>query len=61
MKHGMMARFSQISKYPSKIERDLSNGPLSKLLGLLETQVFSGTVGPVGDFFETILNSGKLL
>ena len=26
--------------YPSKIEWDLSNGPLSKLLGLLDAQVW---------------------
>ena len=30
--------------YPSKIEWDLTNGPLSKLLELLDTQVFSGSV-----------------
>ena len=28
----------------SKIEWDLTNGPLSKLLELLDTQVFSGSV-----------------
>ena len=30
--------------YPSKIEWDLTNGPLCKLLELLDTQVFSGSV-----------------
>ena len=34
----------QSSKIPSKIEWDLTNGPLSKLLELLDTQVFSGSV-----------------
>ena len=29
---------------PSKIEWDLTNGPLSKLLELLDTQVFSRSV-----------------
>ena len=33
-----------IRYYPSKIEWDLTNGPLSKLLELLDTQVFSGSV-----------------
>ena len=40
---------------PSKIEWDLTNGPLSKLLELLHTQVFSGSVkhGSCGsDFLE---------
>jgi len=36
---------------PSKIEWDLTNGPLSKLLELLNTQVEGvRSVGPVGDF-----------
>ena len=30
--------------FPAKIEWDLTNGPLSKLLELLDTQVFSGSV-----------------
>ena len=33
-----------VSFYPSTIEWDLTNGPLSKLLELLDTQVFSGSV-----------------
>ena len=39
---------------PSKFEWDLTNGPLSKLLELLDTQFFFGvrSVGPVGDFLE---------
>ena len=41
-----------------KIEWDLTNGPLSKVLGILDTQIlrfFRGpwTVGPVGDFLES--------
>ena len=48
-------------KYPSKVERDLTNGPLGKLLKLLDTQVFSGSVkrGSVlfGDFLENMVNS----
>ena len=38
---------------PSKNEWDLTNGPLSKLLELLDTQD-SGSVqlGPVGDFLD---------
>ena len=39
--------------FPSKIEWDLTNGPLSKLLELLDTQVWGvRSVGPVGDFLE---------
>ena len=39
---------------PSKIKWDLANGPLNKLLELLDTQVFFGvrSVGPVGDFLD---------
>ena len=41
---------------PSKIEWDLTNGPLSKLVELLDTFRYSGlgvrSVGPVGDFLE---------
>ena len=43
---------------PSKIKWDLTNGPLSKLLELLDPPVFFGVrsfVGPtVGDFFKKI-------
>ena len=42
------------SMYPSKIEWDLTTGPLRKLLELLD--IYSGlgvrSVGPVGDFLE---------
>ena len=43
-------------KYPSKIELDLTNGPLSKLLVAARAVRYSGlgvrSVGPVGDFLE---------
>ena len=43
------------SNYPSKIEWDLTNGPLSKLLEVLYRYSGLGvrSVGPVGDFLET--------
>ena len=42
--------------HPSKIEWNLTNGPLRKLLELLYRYSGSGvrSVGPVGDFLETI-------
>ena len=48
-----------ISLNPSKFEWDLTNGPLSKLLELLDThQVGVHSVGPVGDFLDSdLLNS----
>ena len=47
---------TRMPSIPSKIELDLTNGPLRKLLKLLDTQVISGlgvlSVGPVGDFLD---------
>ena len=43
---------------PSKIEWDLTNGPLRKLLELLDTQVFSGSVQWV--LLEISWNNKKL-
>ena len=40
-----------LTDIPAKIKWDLSNGPLSEALEILDTQVRS--VGPVGDFLET--------
>ena len=41
--------------HPSKIEWDLTNGPLRKLLELLDTHSGLGvhSVGPAGDFLES--------
>ena len=40
--------------FPSKIEWDLTNRPLSKLLELLDTQIYIGvrSEGPIGDFLD---------
>ena len=39
--------------YPSKIEWDLTNGPIRKLLGVIRyTGLGVRSVGPVGDFLE---------
>ena len=35
----ILVKHVKVSSYPSKIEWDLTNGPLSKLLELLDTQV----------------------
>ena len=46
-----------IDFYPSKIEWDLTNGPLSKLLEHVRAIRYSGlgvrSVGPVGDFLDS--------
>ena len=40
---------------PWKISWDLTNGPLSKLLELLDTQVYGvRSLGPVGDFLDSL-------
>ena len=40
--------------YPSKIEWDLTNGPLRKLLGVIRYPGLGvRSVGPVGDFLDT--------
>ena len=44
--------WSNFRKIPSKIEWDLTNGPLSKLLELLDTGLGVRSVGPVGDFLD---------
>ena len=41
--------------HPSKIEWDITNGPLSKLLELLDTGLGVRSVGPVRDFLDTTL------
>ena len=47
---------------PSKTTWDLTNGPLSKLLELLDTQFYgSGSVAPVGDFLESNLFCDDLM
>jgi len=45
---------SNLCLFPSKIKWDLTNGPLGKVLALLETDSSLGvhSVGPVGDFLD---------
>ena len=55
------ASMSNIAFSPSKIEWDLTNGPLRKLLELLHRYSGLGVraVGPVGDFLDSLFTLGQ--